>query len=340
MATWELQSRDRTGTFLGAIPYRNLQGEWFRNKPDQIRFDIPLYSNDLTRSTFYPGKTEIWALRNGVKQFVGPLWDVTASSQDGVMSCSAEGLESYLQVRRINEDVYFTGRRDQTAWSLINTAQTGTDAALGITQGSINTTTPTHNIGWKRNDGIMVADAMDTLSGGAQGFDWEIDVNRAFNLYYPRPYVASRITLNYPGTILRYSVQIQGKFEANDILVTGDQDVISQPTIDTVKRAEYGLRQYNESNTDLTTQTQVNDYSQQVLRLRRDARETPSFVLDVNYVSPFDGDIWFGQTAPVVISDGWTQYNQTMRLNGFQCTVGKQGNESFNLYMSDLREVQ
>lgn len=338
MADYVLESRSKAGAYLATLPYRNLQGEFWRNKADQIRFEVPLYNTGLTRTNFFPAKTEVWVIRNGAKVFVGPLWDATPSSDNGTISCAAEGIESYLEGRRIKEDVKYTGARSATAWDLINGAQTGTDAALGIIQGTINTA-GNFTIEWMKNDGEYISDAMETLSKGNEGFDWEIDVNRAFNLYYPRPAVASRVKLEWPTTIKRYSVQMLGKFEANDVFVKGKDDLRSQPVIDTSKRAEYGLRQVTISATDLETLDQANDYGEQVLNLRRDIREIPSVVLNTDLVNPFNGDIWFGQTAPVVISDGWVQYDQVMRLNGFQLSVGKQGNETFNLYMSDLREV-
>lgn len=339
LPVYTLESRSRSGTYLGSIPFRNLQGEFWRNKADQIRFELSLHNNNLSRSTFFPGKTEVWVLRNGTKIFVGPLWDVTASSENKTLSCAAEGIESYLEFRRIKEDVRYTGNRSATAWDLINTAQTGTDAGLGIVAGSVGVA-PVLDVSYLKNDGDIIFDCIDTLAkASATGFDWEINVERQFVLYYPRPAVASRVTLVYPTSIKRYSVQMMGKFEANDIFLKGKDELRSQPVIDTAKRAEFGLRQGVYSNTELNTQDQVNDFAEQLLHLHRDIRELPQVVLNTELVNPFNGDIWFGETAPVVIDDGWVQVNQTMRLNGFQLSVGKNGNETFNLYMSDLREV-
>lgn len=338
MADYVMESRSRAGAYLATLPYRNLQGEFFRNKQDQIRWEMPLYNNGLDRTSFFPGKTEVWVWRNSSKVFVGPLWDVTASSDSASMSCAAEGIESYLEMRRVPEDVSYTGARQATAWDLISRTQALTDGSLGITQGTLQVA-PNLAIAWLKNDGDYLIDCMDTLAGGAQGFDWEIDVNRALQIYYPRPSVASRARLEYPTNVLRYSVQMLGKFEANDVLIKGKDDLRSQPVIDTAKRSEFGLRQLTVSATDLDTQAQVNDFGSRYLNLRRDIREIPQVTLKTELVNPFAGDIWFGQTAPVVINDGWTQYNQTMRLNGFQLSVGKNGNETFVLYMSDLREV-
>lgn len=339
MATYYMEARTRSGVYLGTLPFRNLQGEFWRNRPKQLRWDLPLYHPNVTRTSVDPGATEIWLLRNDVKVFVGPLWDATASSDERKITCSAESVESYLSLRRITNDLRYTGNRGATAWDLINRAQTGTDAGLGIIQGTINTT-PSLTTSYLKNDGTVILDAIDGLSNDSDtGFDWEIDVNRAFQVYYPRPAVASRVRLEWGGAIHRYSVQVMGKWEANDIFVKGKDKLRSQPVIDTAKRAYYGLRQRVESNTNITAQVQLNNYAQRLLSLHRDPREIPQVGLRTSSVNPFEGDIWYGQTAPVVIDDGWVTYDQTMRCDGFQLTVGKNGSEIFTLYMSDLRDV-
>lgn len=548
-ATYVLESRTKSGNFLATLPYRNLQGEFWRNKADQIRFEVPLSHQAITRSTFYPAQHEIWGYRNGIKIFAGPLWDVTASSDNKVLSCSAEGLESYLEGRRLDAPVTYTNSYRESIINdlVINKAQTGTNASLGLTWGldyaqtfdsfyrvADSATTlgtldsgqtwtyqegvwgienrnfaynvsqthgPTEDYGsfalvnigsgnmqlevtirgmyntspapaglagrWVSNTLCYVCDydlvshtvriryrngssfttlassttynwvdgdrlkftlteqvgetgvtlqglvndvvkvttshtaagrpsqsqgiaglyqdfgtgvnppgarfdnfsgssdtasprsplipsltyymgdniyeLVESLSKGTLGFDWEITPDRQFRLYYPRrAYPSQRAgALIYPDNIKRYSIQYQGKYEANDILVIGADGINSTPGayIDSVARSTYGLRQLTETATDLETQSQVDDYAAYLLKVHKNVKEIPQVSLNTDIVNPFNGDIWFGNTANVIINDGWVQYSQTMRLTGFQVTSGKQGNETFVLYMSDLREV-
>lgn len=340
MADWRLEAWTRTGSYLGTLPFRNMQGEIWWNKPKQLRFELPLYHPVVTRANVNPGKTEVRLFRNNTHRFTYVLWNATASSKEKKLTCDAESLESYLALRRNDTDLrYSVQAGGSIMWDLINRAQTGTDAALGFTQGTIQTA-PNRTLSIMKSEGKMF-DVLcsDLADDSSLGFDWEIDHLRKLQVYYPRPSVASRSRLEWGGVVTSYSVQVQGKYAANDIAVKGDGTIRSTPIVDTAKRAEYGLRQMFESNSNLITIAAANEYAQRLLNLHRDARETPQVVLRTDDVNPFDGDIWMGQTAPVIINDGWTQFNETMRCDGFQFTVGKHGNEIIVLYMADLREV-
>lgn len=337
MAEFILEARTRAGTYLATLPYRNLQGEWFRNKPCQIRWEMPYLNPNVTQETVFPGKTEVWLWRNGQKIFVGPLWDCNPSSSTKSMNCGAESIDSYLNMRRVVTNSSFTSTtRANIAWSLINASQALTDGALGITQG-LMAITPAITVSYKASEGKIIYDIINDFSEQADGFDWEIDVNRAFNTYV-RASTASRIRLEYGGNVLGYALQVMGKWAANDIFVQGYQGALSQITVDTAKRAEYGLRHLVESASNLTSQIQLNSFAAQLLKVHRDTRYVPQLQLGTT-INPFDGDIGYGQTAPVLIDDGWVQVNQVMQCSGWQLTVGKQGNETFNLYMQDTREV-
>lgn len=339
MAEFYLESRTRAGAYLMTLPFRDLQGEWFLSKPCQLRWSMPFRTDGLTTSNFYPGKTEIWLWRDGVKIFAGPLWDANPSSGDGQMSCASESIDSYLAFRRIVADTNFTNAsRSDIAWNLINASQALTDGALNITRGT-TIVTPNLTVKYKSAEGKYIYDAITDFAEDAYGFEWNIDPDRKFNTYSKGAGTPSRIRLEYGGNVNSYSIQAMGKWARNDILVLGHQSVVSQPVIDTAKRAEYGLRHLVESNTGLTTQTQLNGYAQRLLYMHRDTRYVPQLTVRSDSVNPFKGDITYLATAPIQINDYWVQIDQVMQCSGWQLTVGKNGQETFNLYMQDLREV-
>jgi len=339
MTKWTLQARTRGGQYLATLPFFDLQGEFFMNKPKQIRWSLPLRHEVITMKSVFPGKTEVWLLRNDQKVFVGPLWNATASSKDNTLACDGQSVESYLSLRRINADVEKSGSRSDIAWSLINDTQSENSGDLGITAGTLSVT-PSMTTKYARGEGIYVFDAIDEFASEADdGFDWEIDVDRVFNTYYPRIQSRARVRLEYLGNITQYSLQAMGMWEANDILIKGPDDSLSQVTVDTVKRAEYGLRQYTGSNTSAKTQTQLNNYAQDILNKRRDIRLVPQVSVRTDNINPFEGDITIGQLSHLYIDDSWAQFDQDMRMTGFQVTVGRHGEETFVLYLSDLREV-
>lgn len=340
MTSWIMQAHSRSGAYLATLPYYNLQGEFFMNKPKQIRFTLPLRHEVVTQASVYPGKTEIHLIRDDRTVYIGPLWNATASSQDNTIMCDSQSLESYLGLRRISADVTKSGPRSEIAWSLINDSQNKTDGDLGIIKGRVDDA-PALTVKYARKEGIIIADAIDEFAKEADsGFDWEIDVARAFNAYYPRIQNRARVNLEYGGNITRYSLQSMGMWEANDILIQGPDDAVSQTTVDTAKRAEFGLRQYVGSNTGAKTKTQLNNYAQDVLNKRRDIRLVPQVSVRTEQVNPFNGDITYGELTHLFIDDHWSQFDEDMRLTGFQVTVGRHGEETFVLYLSDLREVE
>lgn len=335
-----MESWTRGGQYLATLPYRNMQGEFWWNQPKQLRFELPLHHPAITRTNVDPGKTEIRLFRDNVHKYTGPLWNATASSHDAKITCDSMSLESYLQVRRNDQDLRYSAQGGHLImWDLINRAQTGTDAALGFVQGTLQAA-PNRTISYLKNDTKMFDELTNDLAADTDtGFDWEIDHLRRLQIYYPRPSSVSKARLEWGGVVTGYSVQVQGLYEANNIVVKGDEKIMSTVVVDTAKRAEYGLRQYTEQNSGMKTVAAANDYASRLLRLRRDVRETPQVALRSPVVNPFDGDIYMGQTAPVIIDDGWTQFNEIMRCDGFQFTIGKHGSEIIVLYMTDLREV-
>jgi len=332
-----MESHSLSGAYLATLPFRNLQGEQFLTKPDQYRWDLPLHHPNITRATFFPGKTEMWLWRNGVKVFAGPVWDATASSQSQTIDCAAEGLESYFDVRRISADVTIVGTLADIAWQLIADSQAMTDGNLYITRGTTGSTISS-TAKYAAKEGMYILDAINDLSASGD-FDFEITADRVFNITCPRGESRAPERLEFGGNVTRYSDTLMGKFEANDILVKGPDTWVSQPTIDTAKRSEYGLRQYVDSNTSLKTQDLLNGYSERILNLRRDPREVPQIGVRSEIVNPLEGHISLGQITRLVIDDGWVQYDQDMRLTGFQVSVEKNASETFVLYLSDLREV-
>ena len=342
MADYRLESRTRTGSYLCTLPARNIQGEFFKNKASQIRWTMPLKSTrKFTKDDFYPGITEVWLYRNDVLVYAGPLWNVNVSSRDNTMNCDSESLMSYFDRRRINADVTYTGTYGATAWSIIAASQAETDGALGITLGTqVPGGSPSATFAYTKNEGTYILDAITDLSDNTDGFDWEITPGRVAHFYYPRIQSQSNVRLEYGGNVTNYSVQVMGKYEANDILIKGPEKSVSQPAIDTAMRSLYGLRQYVGSLTDAKTQTILDAYGAKQLADRRAAREVPQVGVKSLLVNPFDGDINYGQIAQVIIQDGWVDFNAQMRNIGFQVSIGKSGEETFVLYMSDLREVE
>lgn len=335
MATFRMESRLPDGTYLGTLPFSNFQGEFYRAKRSQCRFDVPLRHPAITRTTINPAKSEVWLYRNSTLIYAGPLWDVDVSSSGNKLSCTSEGLESYFDMRRISASKAFNASRALVAWNLIAQSQAETNGNLYITSNTLPST-PAIAISYDGLDGKVISEAIDDLAKEL-GFDWVIRPDRKFTVVYPRAQTQSNIQLNYPGNMTSYSIQITGKFVQNDILVKGSDKVFNR-VADTTSRTTYGLRQSTMTDTSLTTLAQVVAYCNQAIALHKKPKFYPQVQATAELVNPYNGDLWYGSIVKTTINDGWSQFNQNMIVNGWQLTIGKQFNESYSFYLNDLRE--
>lgn len=346
MAEWIMEVREPPpglDVSIIELPFRNLQGEWFLSKPDQIRFELPLYS-DLVEypDKIYPGLHEIHLYRNGVNVFAGPLWDMVASSQSGSWNCAAMGLESYLDRRRINVDTTISGPVIGSMWDLIDQSQGETDGDLaflasGSLPGGYSVTAK-----FLRREGRGIYDVIGDYAKQDPGFDWEIlSSTRTFNAWAvarndTAPGALSFDGSNGSGNMKSYALQIMGKYLANDILVANQTTF--KTSVGTTSRTKYGLRQFAETSSEMPTAL-LQTRASRLRLLRQSPKLVPSVVTDGQEFNPFLVHVWMGDSINVTIDDPPVFYDQTMRCIGFQCSVNKHGYETFVIYLNDLREV-
>jgi hypothetical protein len=346
MPEWIMQVRGpapSNNTNIAELPFRNLQGEWFLSKPDQIRFEVPLYHPVVTYpGKMYPGRDEIWLFRNGVNVFSGPLWDMVASSQSGAWNCSAMGLESYLDRRRVNADTTISGDVIGSMWDLIDASQLETGGDLNFVASGTLPTGYSVTAKFLRREHRTIYDIIDDYAKQDPGFDWEIlSSNRTFNAWAgarndTAPGYLSFDGTNGSGNMKSYALQIMGKYMANDILIANQTTF--KTSVGTASRSKYGLRQYGETMSDTPTAL-LQTRASRVRLLRQSPKLVPSVVTDGQEFNPFLVHVWMGDSIKVTIDDPPIFYDQTMRCIGFQCSVNKHGYETFVIYLNDLREV-
>lgn len=343
MADYELRLQTVNGAYLATIPFANLQGEMRKNEPCEFRWTTPLsaITDRMNPVDLIAGVTEVGIFRNNTRIFTGPIWDIDCNSKDKLLKMTAQDVSSYLTVRRISADAYYKNwTYGATAWDLISDLQALSDGSFNITLGTqVPGNAPKGTTRYTKKSGTNVWKAIDKLATATNGFDWEINAARAFNAYWPRIQSVSRIKLEYGSSIKNYSIQNMGKLLATDTFIRGGSGLVSNSLYDQPARTAYRRRQYVESKTTLKSKSKLNSYALYQLNLRKAPKFIPQLTVNSNLVNPFDGDIDFGYVAKVIIDDGWVQYNGDMRCSGYQVTVGKHGQETFVLYMNDLREI-
>lgn len=326
----------RTGEFIAEIPFDNLQGEFFYNKQDEIRFTIhEEVLNSLDKDKFYPAKTEIVLLRNGKPIFCGPLWTINYSESNNKAGCVANDLSSYFDNRIVVSDTY-EGSYGDMAWEIIADTQALTMGNLGVTRGlEVGPGAPSGVLGVKA--GTYVTEVLTDLSELEDGFDWNIGPDGVYNQYYPRLQVPSSVVFEFGGVVKSYAITYDGKYTGNSVVTRGKNDAMSTTAINSTSRSMYGLQEYVGSNTSLTTMDQLDSYNAELLNLRQWPRKHVTIVLAQGSVSPFDDDFEFGHVIRTVINDGYNQIDQPMRCQGYQLSIGPQGEETLVVYMNDMR---
>ena len=342
MADYSIDLQYRDGTYIGNVPFTNLQGEFDRyDVPDQVRFDLfsPDLVNYIQLDRLRAGLTECVIRRNNMPIFTGPIWDIDISSESKDLKVSAEDISSYLKRRRIATDTKFTKKRiTYITWKLIQDTQALAYGDLGITLGH-DSSAPTTTLSYAKKSGQIVYDAISKLATGSTGFDWKIDPYRRLMMYYPRIEINSGLTVEYGGTLRRYSVAQRGRSIANNTMVRGGNKTVSNVYSSVESQQKYGLRHYVKSDSGLKSRSKANSESLGQLTRRKEPVLVVNLVIDTEYCNPLDGDLNYGYIFNVLIDDGWVQYDSSMRCEGYQLTVGKHGEETFVVYATDTKAI-
>ena len=343
MADFRMDLQYMDETYIGTIPFADLQGEFRMNQPNEIRFktsgiDLSTYVNPV--SQVRAGLTECVLYRNDDKIFTGPIWTIDTTSGKQVLNIMAQGVSSYLKQRIVAADTRFTKKRFAYGlWKLIQDAQALPYGNMGITLG-LDATTPTATYSFTRKSNTTLMKAADKLSAGSTGFDWEVTPERKLMMYYPRIQTQSNVRLEYGGAIKSYSVRDVGTQIANDVFVVGANKYVSNTYTDAASMVKFGRRQYVKQDSSLKSKSKVDSVAKTQLTLRKNPRLIPQLTINSEIVNPFDDALSYGNLIYVTIDDGWTQFNGQMRSSGFQLSIGKHGNETFVLYVNDTREIE
>lgn len=339
MAQYWLETHLRTGEFVSRIPYYNLQFEVGFNGPTGIRWSTPMYDPRVTTDTIQAGLHEVYVMRNGICVAAGPIWDISISTDNKYLTCGAQTLEDYLDVRLIQDVDYAVVDQTAIAWDLISDSQARTGGALGLTSGTLGTGI-TRSISFKTYDAKYVLEAIQDFAEMDDGYDfWISPATRKFNAIYPRPAVDRHLHLVWPQHISSYAMTIQGKYTRNRIVVQGP-DPAYAVGINTTNLTKYGLREYADALKDAATSNDLTDYTTHVTNLRSDVSAYPTLVLRGQQFNIFDTtQFQYGDLFRVTIADGYLTVDQQYRYKGAQVTVNKNGDETIVLYTQDTREL-
>ncbi|HVI77458.1 MAG TPA: hypothetical protein VM715_04730 [Candidatus Acidoferrum sp.] len=345
---FRLETRDiRTGALVARLPYKDLQAEFYINKPDNLRCTLPLQSNKVTKKNVDPGAQEIWLWRDGKLRYAGPLWAATADLDAGTLAIESEGLLSYFAEREIKRKQDITDFQDELAWNMVNATQRWYQwGDLRIVRGRFKASgTKQHlviNV-WEPQKVLdIVTDDLAKRDFVNQGFDFWIDpATREFNCYYPYKSEPQPHRLVYPKQLRNVTEQINARAMVNDYTGLGsgqDAAKIVSEAQDPASQQRYTLMQDTFNYGPAKTKANLDNIAKANLALKNRPLVTPSLVCDPTQL-PFDPFTSIGDQFQLVVPHHWFDYDEAKRFVGFQLTLGPDDNETMVLFINDLREV-
>lgn len=277
-----------------------------------------------------------------------PWWGVWWRDKQTARSVTFEcqTLESYLTKRFIDTaSLYWadgSGNDIATeqftiAWGLINYAQTGTDRNLYFTSSGAIASGKTRLRRYDRSEHPNILDALrefpnlvDGNTGTPNGFDWEIkgyrNGNRLWTPYYPqRGSLKADLALEFGRNLSDYDVDEDAVPLTTKTYNTGGSS--GDTKIEANWRDDTASARFGEMTAIISTGEQKDPATlKDGARSYTVARNGPVLTPNVKAVRVPDellGQVFPGDTLPVDIRNGRTNYNSTLRINRVTWVPGK-----------------
>lgn len=346
---YRIESRDRwTLEPVAVLPHVNIQGEFLLNRPGSLRFDMPLRHSKTTTDNIDPVRHEVWMYRDGQLIYAGPVWSVRADSSENKLSVVSRSLESYLETRHLGHglpsDSAFTEQpQELIAWRWIEYTQRWPFGTWCFVRGTHTGVSVNRTIIYAQQEYQEILEAIEDISELSRGFDWEINVNREFNTWFPR-IATDPIVIEFGANMSSYNVPLIGTTIANYVVIQGrDQDEDTPEFIaeDFVSQRQFGRMEYVETMGEVQ---EAEDFPLLEARARfylsenKSFRTMPSVVMRshplLGRVTELDDQrLHPGATIRVRINDGYIDLNQTVRTTGYQLTVSSNDSEAVVVFI-------
>jgi hypothetical protein len=322
------------------MPFQNLQMENLLNETGNLRFDISRTDPKATRQNFLPGKHEMWLYRGDQLIFAGPLWNVQGGSSENLLHLSCNGLLSYFSYRVIDYDRLFatTSSGGEISQFMIAASQAKGGGNLRISYGFYITVQMGYKVMVLKNEFKPVLEQIKEIADNdITGFEFEITPDRVFNA---RDMLGSgeealRVPLEYGVNVTGYNLPIFGSTIRNNYAALGPGEgktKVVRVAQDTASIQTFGLMEGSEDFSAAKTKEQVRQRALFRIRERKNPLATPSLTIEGKNVD-FIGTFRTGDSARVVIDNGYDQYNAPVRITGYQLTVDPSEKEAINVYI-------
>lgn len=356
----EARSKQLPNTTSGTVipvPYRNVQHTCMMGAGGQtFTCEIPYRGfADVITANLYPGQHELWFFDHEVSDsdpvFAGPLWSLTAASSGGVLSCSAQDPLSYLAKGILRNTGVYKAKTPCYVMNDLATYQINKQP-IAAGQGGWRMTTSidvdnadTHNYSVKASDLSVISDLLASVAGSGSGVDYYVRTTSTGHVLHffggriRAPLIpAVPLFVDYPGGKLDgYSLEITAQAMGNLFYVGNGQGVVGSAQ-DTGSQAIDGLYEVADNGSSLTTLASLNSSAAGHLPDIVVPKVIPSLVSRSGDLVPIR-DFDFGHQLLVQINDEYAQYSGTIRVIGWQNTIGAQDNMTSVIYSRDSASI-
>lgn len=288
-------------------------------------------------TSLIPLTAEIKIKRNGT--FLPFAFEIKSSPKNfgsGNISINARGTLSKLGDRHVT--VAYTGvDATQIARNVIALTQSQAGGDFGIYSGNAYMTGVLSQRTYER---YSVMDAIRNLSSDESGgFDFYFDHDWKFYTMATRGSLKNDITYRYGddgSNVINYVNPENSSGLSNHLTIVGEGigDPITGVAVNSVSRAEYGLRMTALAYSNISNQAWLNNKAQAELRDRKDMYDLPTITVDG---SVFDiNNKWVGDTIPLISVDEISPYSGLGRIRTISVSLDDNHYETIDLELLEV----
>jgi hypothetical protein len=339
MIEYRIIVKNSSGDNLGEFAtFRNLKFGKKLNNYGQCTFDVPI--NDPTVASLIAlRRNTVWIYRNDVL-----IWAGEQASRIGSLDDKGDNWVTVycydwfeqLASRYTGSSKVFTGvDAGEIAWTLINDSQGLTDGDLGITEGTIEATQNRDRTYYNQN----IADAITNLSNVINGFDFEINNSRVFNVYtFIGVDRSDSIILEYGVNIKSIKITEDFSKPVNQAIILGDSgdplDPLRVERVDAALRALYKLREGLSNESTVSEPATLNDKGDAIIQ--KYGLPLVKVSMDIVRLTPTIVDFALGDIIRLKVQSGLYDIDDQYRIFEWQVDYGADNTEKLTLVLGDF----
>lgn len=230
---------------------------------------------------------------------------------------------------------YVSTDQSLIAWNLVNNTQGKTGGNLGITRGTGQSTGVDRDREY--TPGQSIGEQIKQLSEVINGFEYEVDPELAFNVFYPQRGSTKDVVLEYGRDVVILNRNVSSQDFANAIRMNGEDGTITATrTAANIATTPEGRWDKQIGFEDVSVQTTLNQKADQELINSGELR--PSYTLELHDGVWQDKDhFWIGDTVLLVVKSGRLNVVEQVRILELKLTVNSDGSERVDLTVGALR---